>query len=69
MTETVVSDDPDPASAAIRSIQASDGGPILSFQLDRVPEISVLALDGRGQVVAHEVAEPDPGPISTTSSS
>ncbi|MBO0883758.1 MAG: hypothetical protein J2P17_26165, partial [Mycobacterium sp.] len=49
-------------------LKTKDGGPILSFQLDRVPEISVRALDGRGHVVAHGIAIPDPsGPTPTTS--
>jgi len=51
-----------------KNVPTKDGGPILSFQLDRVPEISVVALDGQGHVVAHGVAvvEPEPGPTSTT---
>jgi hypothetical protein len=50
-----------------KPVKTKDGGPILSFQLDRVPEISVAALDGRGHIVAHGVAvvEPD-GPSPTT---
>jgi hypothetical protein len=53
---------PDPK----KPVKTKDGGPILSFQLDRVPEISVAALDGQGHVVAHGVAvvEPD-GPSPT----
>jgi hypothetical protein len=51
---------------AKKPVKTKDGGPILSFQLDRVPEISVTALDGRGHIVAHGVAivEPD-GPSPT----
>jgi len=54
---------PDPEKGVI----SKDGGPILSFQLDRVPEISVTALDGQGNVVAHGVAVPDLNPIPTSS--
>src|SRR5262249_19728485 len=39
-----------------------DGGPILSLQLDRVPEISVVGLDRDGNVVAHGVAVEIPEP-------
>jgi hypothetical protein len=50
-----------------KNVKTKDGGPVLSFQLDRVPEISVIALDGHGHIVAHgvAVAEPQPGPSST----
>jgi hypothetical protein len=50
-----------------KNVKTKDGGPVLSFQLDRVPEISVVALDGHGHIVAHgvAVAEPQPGPSST----
>ena len=50
-----------------KNVKSKDGGPVLSFQLDRVPEISVVALDGQGHVVARgvAVAEPVPGPSST----
>jgi hypothetical protein len=39
-----------------KPIATKDGGPILAFQCDRVPEISVTALDGQGHAVAHGVA-------------
>jgi hypothetical protein len=50
-----------------KNVKTKDGGPVLSFQLDRVPEITVIALDGHGHIVAHGVAvvEPQPGPSST----
>jgi hypothetical protein len=49
-----------------KPVKSKDGGPIVAFQLDRVPEISVAALDGRGHVVAHGVAIVDPGGPSPT---
>jgi len=53
-----------------KPVATKDGGPILAFQCDRVPEISVTALDGLGHTVAHGVAVaapecamgPTPGP-------
>jgi hypothetical protein len=46
--------------------KTKDGRPARVFDPDRVPEISVVALDGQGHVVAHGVAvtepEPDPNP-------
>jgi hypothetical protein len=50
-----------------KNVPTKDGGPILSFQPDRVAEISVTALDGQGHVVGHGVAitQPEPGPTST----
>jgi hypothetical protein len=49
-----------------KNVKTKDGGPILAFQLDRVPEISLTALDGRGHVVAHGVAVVEPGGPSPT---
>jgi len=43
-----------------QGVVAKNGGPILSFRCDRVPEISVTALDGQGDTVAHGVAVPAP---------
>jgi hypothetical protein len=43
-----------------KPIPTKDGGPILAFQCDRVPEISVTALDGQGHAVAHGVAVATP---------
>ncbi len=40
------------------------GGPIVSFQLDRVPEISVAGIDENGNSVAHGVAVETPEPSS-----
>lgn len=58
---------PDPAKNAT----SKNGGPILSFQCDRVFEISLVALDGLDQVVAHgvAVAPPECGPNPTSSPS
>jgi hypothetical protein len=55
---------PDPAKNAT----SKDGGPILSFQCDRVFEISLVALDGQDHVVAHgvAVAPPECGPHPTS---
>ena len=49
-----------------KNVKTKDGGPVLSFQLDRVPEIAVTALDRRGHVVAHGVAIVEPGGPSPT---
>ena len=54
---------PDPEKGVI----SKDGGPILSFQLDRVSEISVTAFDRQGDVVAHGIAVPDLNPSPTSS--
>jgi hypothetical protein len=63
MRSLMIAITPDPA----KPVPTKDGRPILSFQLDRVPEISVLALDGHGRVAARGVAEPEPGgPTPTT---
>ena len=43
-----------------KPVATKDGGPILAFQCDRVPEISVTALDGQGHAVAHGVAVASP---------
>jgi len=43
-----------------KAVTTKDGGPILAFQCDRVPEISVTALDGQGHAVAHGVAVASP---------
>lgn len=58
---------PDPNHPEKNLPPTKDGGPILSFQPDRVTEISVTALDGQGHAVAHGVAitQPEPGPTST----
>ena len=63
MRSLMIAIPPDPEEGVI----SKDGGPILSFQLDRVSEISVTAFDGQGDVVAHGVAVPDlnPSPTST----
>ncbi|GAA4260930.1 hypothetical protein [Dactylosporangium darangshiense] len=55
---------PDPAKNAA----SKDGGPILSFQCDRVFEILLVALDGQDHVVAHgvAVAPPECGPRPTS---
>lgn len=44
-----------------KSVKGKDGGPVLSFQLDRVTEISVTALDGQDRIVARGIAVPEPG--------
>jgi hypothetical protein len=64
----VIPSRPDPNHPE-KNVPTKDGGPILSFQPDRVSEISVVALDGQGHVVAHGVAVPDldPAPTSTPS--
>ena len=64
----VIPNRPDPNHPE-KNVPTKDGGPILSFQLDRVSQISVVALDGQGHVVAHGVAVPelDPAPTSTAS--
>jgi len=57
---------PDPKQGVI----SKDGGPILSFQPDRVLEISVTAFDGEGRVVAHGVPVDQPGgPMPTSTAS
>jgi hypothetical protein len=57
---------PDPKQGVI----SKDGGPILSFQPDRVLEISVVAFDGEGHVVARGVPVDQPGgPMPTSTAS
>jgi hypothetical protein len=63
MRSLMIAIPPDPEKGVV----SKDGGPILSFQLDRVTEISVTAFDGQGNVVAHGVAMPDLNPIPTSS--
>lgn len=48
-----------------KPIATKNGGPILAFQCDRVPEISVTALNGQGHAVAHGVAVATPPCAST----
>jgi hypothetical protein len=63
MRSLMITIPPDPQKGVI----SKDGGPILSFQLDRVSEISVTAFDGQGDMVAHGVAVPDLNPSPTSS--
>lgn len=64
--EIAIPAQPDPNHPK-KNVPTKDGGPILSFQLDRVAEITVTALDGQGHTVAHGIAitQPEPGPTST----
>jgi len=63
MRSLMIAIPPDPDKGVV----SKDGGPILSFQLDRVLEISLVALDGAGHVVAHGVPVAEPGGPSPTS--
>lgn len=58
MRSLMIAIPPDPKHPE-KSVNPKTGGPILSFQLDRVSEISVVALDGQGHVAAHGVPVPD----------
>jgi hypothetical protein len=63
MRSLMIAIPPDPEKGVI----TKDGGPILSFQLDRVLEISVVAFDGEGHVVARGVPVAQPGGPMPTS--